>query len=178
MANEKVVAPVKTDVEATHIPTAPAAGCAPHSPLPWRIDAKFNKPRQIEIWSDYPSAFKLKAQVAAVFDDVPRDGRANAAFIVTACNAHHELIEALRQATKALERVERMGVSTGWKERRCIDCRGLYDGDLTPPHQHTAMCRLMRDIASARAALATVAKDSAASLPDAQPVDGGVEIQK
>jgi hypothetical protein len=67
--------------------------------LPWRVD-KIQKPKdRIEIWGARHGSFGMCEMVAEVIDieaQSVRDGRANAEYIVRACNNFHELLAALK----------------------------------------------------------------------------------
>jgi hypothetical protein len=82
-----------------------AIPCAAHTPLPWSISHGYAAPYFAAEPAHYvsgPKAESVGIKLASpwregAWDDDP-EAKANAEFIVHACNAHYELVAALREA--------------------------------------------------------------------------------
>ena len=98
-----------------------------HTETPWRVFDVFT---DVEIVTDRPTANETESIVQFKGQ---RNARANAAFVVRACNAHRDLLDALEEQTEAAQ-----AVIDNWA-----------NGDLA-----AAVCSLDSSIESARAAIA------------------------
>ena len=68
---------------------------AKHTPLPWKVDFADEPHWPIGYAPGYPVCRMVRGPVGADGED-----RANAAFIVRACNAHDDLLAAAKMAVK------------------------------------------------------------------------------
>jgi hypothetical protein len=69
-----------------------------HTALPWTYrQCTLDTPHSVRFWIDGPNM----EPIADVKENA--EPEANAAFIVTACNAHHDLLEACKLAANAIE---------------------------------------------------------------------------
>jgi hypothetical protein len=78
------------------------------TPGPWRVndpeEASAGNPKRF-IWSDSTLPFEVTHAIATVHEDAGGDVDANADFIVQACNAHDELLAALRELIDSRDEV-------------------------------------------------------------------------
>ncbi len=77
-----------------------------HSPLPWRTSSASTHVEGDPFWSTRVSASHGGISATGVAESEP-GARANAAFIVRACNSHDELVAALEEARAAITAVNR-----------------------------------------------------------------------
>lgn len=68
-----------------------------HTPLPWNYHNSNN--------DDYLDIDSAGTRITSIFN-VDKEAKANAEFIVTACNSHYELLEALKKAESSLESLQ------------------------------------------------------------------------
>lgn len=76
---------------------------AAHSPLPWTLAPNCRRGNKIQCRD--PDGAAWPWDVATCYIEAPADrtGKNNAAFIVRACNAHYQMLEALKKAQAALD---------------------------------------------------------------------------
>ena len=87
-----------------------------HTPSPWRV---FDGFADIEIVADHPAANGVESLVQFKGQ---RNPRANAEFIVRACNTHHDVVAALEIARAMLAHIQSGGSYTcaQWYEKISI----------------------------------------------------------
>ena len=87
-----------------------------HTPCPWRV---FDGFADIEIVTDHPAANDVESLVQFKGQ---RNARANAEFIVRACNSHHDVVAALALARAMLSHIQSGGsyTCTQWYEKISI----------------------------------------------------------
>ena len=69
---------------------------AGHSPLPWTLAASCRRGNKIQCSDPDGADWPWDVATCHVEAPVDRTGKANAAFIVRACNAHYQMLEALK----------------------------------------------------------------------------------
>lgn len=93
-------------VEAVDIPTAPTAGGASHSRLPWTCGddtENVGGGMNIHAASDYRCAHTSAVRAGGRDCISDAEAKANARYIVTACNAYPALVEALKDLAELAE---------------------------------------------------------------------------
>jgi hypothetical protein len=95
------------------LPTAAAQTEGKHTPGPWEIVVTVNTGRVNIFSADLSKPYHLGTFVSGSRNDLPTF-KANAAFIVRACNAHHALIEALEYVAGHASMARHYANERGW----------------------------------------------------------------
>ena len=91
-----------------------------HTVTPWKVTTDYSNANDcLDIWTDESHGSVMIAEVRGH----NREARANAQYIVKACNAHEELVEILRNMVNDTEC--RCGIATGYVCQNCIGSKAL-----------------------------------------------------
>lgn len=95
----------KQKAEVAHVDQPPTPDHV--SPLPWRVGSAFGREDRIGVWGAKHGSIGQSEMVAEVIDMRPRDGKANAEYIVKAANSHPALVSALKRFLEAWPAAEK-----------------------------------------------------------------------